>query len=149
MMPVALERFRTACPGVVVRVVDGPNQMLLGQLRVGGLDLVLGRLAEPEQMTGLSFEHLYSERIAFAVDGTMFTDRSSDFVFRTSELDLTLELIGRLGDFELHVAYERDLPVDRPGLVQQFIYTILGWSFDIGKMRKEPPPRAMPAPISP
>jgi len=67
MMPAALERFRTACPGVVVRVVDGPNQMLLGQLRVGGLDLVLGRLAEPEQMTGLSFEHLYSERIAFAV----------------------------------------------------------------------------------
>ncbi|WP_437362592.1 pca operon transcription factor PcaQ [Inquilinus limosus] len=67
MMPEALQRFRRACPGVVVRVVDGPNQMLLGQLRVGELDLVLGRLAEPEQMTGLSFEHLYSERIAFAV----------------------------------------------------------------------------------
>jgi LysR family pca operon transcriptional activator len=67
MMPAALQRFRAACPGVVVRVVDGPNQMLLGQLRVGELDLVLGRLAEPEQMTGLSFEHLYSERIAFAV----------------------------------------------------------------------------------
>ena len=41
--------------------------MLLSQLRTGDLDLVVGRLADPDLMTGLSFEHLYSERISFVV----------------------------------------------------------------------------------
>ena len=41
--------------------------MLLSQLRTGDLDLVVGRLADPELMTGLSFEHLYSERVSFIV----------------------------------------------------------------------------------
>jgi LysR family transcriptional regulator, pca operon transcriptional activator len=41
--------------------------VLLEQLRVGDLDLVVGRLAAPEKMTGLSFEHLYSEQVVFAV----------------------------------------------------------------------------------
>ena len=36
----------------------------MGQLRVGELDLVVGRLAEPDQMSGLSFIHLYSEHIS-------------------------------------------------------------------------------------
>ena len=31
------------------------------------LDLVVGRLAAPEQMTGFSFEHLYSEQVIFCV----------------------------------------------------------------------------------
>lgn len=45
----------------------GSNAVMLSQLRVGELDLVIGRLAEPEQMTGLSFAYLYSERVSFVV----------------------------------------------------------------------------------
>ena len=41
--------------------------VLLEQLRVGQLDLVVGRLAAPEQMGGLTFAHLYSEQVMFVV----------------------------------------------------------------------------------
>lgn len=34
---------------------------------MGELDLVVGRLAEPKLMSGLSFEHLYSEIVTFVV----------------------------------------------------------------------------------
>ncbi|WP_372000849.1 pca operon transcription factor PcaQ [Tistrella mobilis] len=67
VMPTAVRRFGAGGARATVRVVDGPNTLLLAQLRIGELDLVVGRLAEPEAMTGLSFEHLYSERVTFAV----------------------------------------------------------------------------------
>ncbi len=50
-----------------VKIVTGDNAVLLEQLRLGDLDLVVGRLAAPEKMTGFSFEHLYSEQVVFAV----------------------------------------------------------------------------------
>jgi LysR family pca operon transcriptional activator len=65
VMPLAVSLFKQENTGTVVRVVTGDNAVLLSQLRTGDLDLVVGRLADPELMTGLSFEHLYSERIAF------------------------------------------------------------------------------------
>ena len=67
VMPLAVSLFKQANTGTVVRVVTGDNSVLLSQLRTGDLDLVVGRLADPELMTGLSFEHLYSERISFVV----------------------------------------------------------------------------------
>lgn len=66
IMPEAISRFLKSEPGANVRVVTGENGVLLNQLRVGDVDLVVGRLAAPEQMAGLSFEHLYSEPIIFA-----------------------------------------------------------------------------------
>jgi LysR family pca operon transcriptional activator len=65
--PLAVSLFKQENTGTVVRVVTGDNSVLLSQLRTGDLDLVVGRLADPELMTGLSFEHLYSERISFVV----------------------------------------------------------------------------------
>ena len=50
-----------------LKIVTGENAVLLGQLRHGELDLVVGRLAEPDQMTGFFFEHLYSEPVVFVV----------------------------------------------------------------------------------
>jgi LysR family pca operon transcriptional activator len=52
---------------VTLNLISGPNTLLLGQLRVGELDLVVGRLAEPKLMSGLSFQHLYSEIVTFVV----------------------------------------------------------------------------------
>jgi LysR family pca operon transcriptional activator len=41
--------------------------VLLDQLTRGELDVVVGRLAAPERMVGLTFEHLYSEQVLFVV----------------------------------------------------------------------------------
>lgn len=67
IMPDAMAAFLAAGTGSRVKIVTGENAVLLEQLRMGDLDLVVGRLAAPEKMTGLSFEHLYSERVLFVV----------------------------------------------------------------------------------
>jgi LysR family pca operon transcriptional activator len=67
IMPRAMTAFLGEGTGSRVKVVTGENAVLMEQLRVGDLDLVVGRLAAPEKMTGFSFEHLYSEQIVFAV----------------------------------------------------------------------------------
>lgn len=70
IMPRAMTLFLEEETGSRIEVVTGENAVLLEQLRVGDLDLVVGRLAPPEKMTGFSFEHLYSEQVVFAVRAT-------------------------------------------------------------------------------
>jgi LysR family pca operon transcriptional activator len=67
LMPAAVDRFLAGEGAATVRVVSGPNTALIADLRVGTLDLVVGRMAEADGMSGLSFEHLYSEQVAFVV----------------------------------------------------------------------------------
>jgi len=67
IMPAALEKFLALRTGSPVKIVSGENVVLLEQLRLDQLDLVVGRLAAPELMTGLSFSHLYTEPVVFAV----------------------------------------------------------------------------------
>lgn len=67
IMPQAIQLFLAERTGSPIKIVTGENLVLLDQLRVGVLDLVVGRLAAPEQMTGLRFEHLYSEQVDFVV----------------------------------------------------------------------------------
>jgi LysR family pca operon transcriptional activator len=81
IMPNAIKLFLAEETGSPVKIVTGENMVLLEQLRVGVLDLVVGRLAAPEQMTGLSFEHLYSEAVKFVVrkDHPLLALKSFDF----------------------------------------------------------------------
>lgn len=67
LMPAAVAEFRAVGAGAHLSLVTGPNTLLFESLRVGALELVVGRLAEPRQMIGLSFSHLYSERISVVV----------------------------------------------------------------------------------
>lgn len=67
ILPDAVESFSGDGQRAHVRIVTGPNDYLLSLLRTGEVDLVIGRMAEPEAMLGLSFEHLYSERVAIVV----------------------------------------------------------------------------------
>ncbi|KQV30806.1 LysR family transcriptional regulator [Rhizobium sp. Root1203] len=67
VMPRAMELFLREKTWSRIKIVTGENAVLLEQLRVGDLDLVVGRLAGPEKMAGFSFEHLYSEQVVFAV----------------------------------------------------------------------------------
>ena len=65
-MPRAVKEFRDS-HATIVRIITAANAIMLDQLRVGELDLVVGRLARPEEMQGLSFTHLYSEPLVFVV----------------------------------------------------------------------------------
>lgn len=67
IMPRAMELFLQAETWSRIRIVTGENAALLEQLKVGELDLVVGRLAAPEKMVGFSFELLYSEQVVFVV----------------------------------------------------------------------------------
>lgn len=67
LMPEAVAEFLKARTGSRATVVTGENRWLLDALRIGELDLVVGRLAAPERMAGLHFEPLYTEEVAFVV----------------------------------------------------------------------------------
>ncbi|MEF7614326.1 LysR substrate-binding domain-containing protein [Aquincola sp. MAHUQ-54] len=58
--------WRTVCPDVPLSVVTGLNTALLRGLRERELDMVIGRLADPDDMAGLSFELLYAEPLVLA-----------------------------------------------------------------------------------
>jgi len=67
ILPLAIEKFLASKTGSPVKIVTGENVVLLEQLRLGQLDLVVGRLAAPELMSGLEFSHLYTELVVFVV----------------------------------------------------------------------------------
>lgn len=67
IVPDAVRRFQAQEMETTLVLETGPNTFLLSRLRQGDLDLVVGRLADPEQMAGLSFAHLYSESVSLVV----------------------------------------------------------------------------------
>ncbi|MFF7708090.1 pca operon transcription factor PcaQ [Pseudomonas sp. NPDC007930] len=67
LMPEVLRRLHGRHSALVVSVATGPGTYLLGQLHVGDLDLVIGRITDSPQVQGLQFEHLYSEAMALIV----------------------------------------------------------------------------------
>src|SRR5690606_35686523 len=67
ILPDAVRSVTEGGDGVITRSVTGPNGYLLSLLRTGDVDLVIGRMAEPNAMFGFSCDHLYSERVVLAV----------------------------------------------------------------------------------
>ncbi|HZD89265.1 MAG TPA: pca operon transcription factor PcaQ [Pseudolabrys sp.] len=68
LIPQAVKILKQDAAGTLVRVVESRTySRALDQLRRGELDLVVGRLAKSEHMTGLSFDHLYSEPLSIVV----------------------------------------------------------------------------------
>lgn len=67
LMPETVRSFIERQPAQTVRVISGTNPVLIDRLRQGDLDMVVGRLSNPELMAGLNFEYLYSERLSFVV----------------------------------------------------------------------------------
>jgi len=66
-MPRAIRYFTEMGLENNIHLYDGPNTLLIDQLRQGDIDLMVGRLAKPSDMQDLSFIHLYSERVCFIV----------------------------------------------------------------------------------
>ena len=67
ILPEAVRSYSRSEPGINSRIITGPNSYLLSLLQTSEVDLVIGRMAEPDSMLGLHFEHLYSERVVLAV----------------------------------------------------------------------------------
>jgi hypothetical protein len=72
----------------------------------------------------------FGDLVSFGLDATMFTDKNAA-ALAPSELDLTPELILHRAPYEVHLALESDLPVDRGDRSQQFLYALFVWSFDL------------------
>lgn len=71
------------------------------------------------------------DRLAIGFDATMFTDRRANVV-RPSELDATYDVMVRLdAEDAIHLAYERDMPLDRGRYVQDFVYVLFVRDFEI------------------
>lgn len=67
LLPAALAQFQRLQPDVRIHLTTGANAQLLDELRAGELDLVVGRMADPQLAIGLSFELLYMEPLVLLV----------------------------------------------------------------------------------
>ncbi len=67
ILPDAVNLFTQEALTSKIKIVTGPHAFLISELRHGDVDFVLGRMAEPDIMKGLSFEHLFSEELALVV----------------------------------------------------------------------------------
>ncbi|TAK80725.1 MAG: pca operon transcription factor PcaQ [Betaproteobacteria bacterium] len=67
IMPRVALALRRKAPAALLRVITAANAELLAALRQRQVELVVGRLSDPEQMSGVTFEHLYSDRLVLAV----------------------------------------------------------------------------------
>jgi LysR family pca operon transcriptional activator len=85
---VALD-FTRRRPGVRIAVVTGPHGYLLGRLRDGDIDLIIGRMPAPAEMPGLRFDYLYEEEIVLAARaGHPFAGGDPAQALRASDLIL-------------------------------------------------------------
>lgn len=66
-LPDAIVAMRTHRPAIKISVAEGMNDMLMAMLRVGDLDIVVGRLPEHREHEDLAREVLYNEPAAIVV----------------------------------------------------------------------------------
>jgi LysR family pca operon transcriptional activator len=67
LIPTALTSFRRMHSHAKLVIHTAANAPLLAMLRAGEVDFVLGRMADPQMMVGLSFELLYVEPLILVV----------------------------------------------------------------------------------
>lgn len=79
----------------------------------------------------------FHHRVGLGIDAVCFTDRERS-ALAVSELDFTPELVIRPGLVEVHLAYERDMPIDRGAFVQQLALLYVSTSFEIWTNRGKP-----------
>lgn len=67
LMPQVVAHLADAAPLLQMHIVEGAHGDLVGRLRAGALDMVIGRLGPVETMQGLSFTQLYTEVVDMVV----------------------------------------------------------------------------------
>jgi hypothetical protein len=130
----ALYSLADVVPSLKRDLVDGD---ISGYLGFGWFVLNPTYAARPDNTGSALFRYsghtelsVWKDRVSLGFDATFFTDRRTS-AFRPSELDATYEIIGHEGRYEVHLAYERDMPIDRGGKVQSFVYALLVFNFDL------------------
>lgn len=61
LLPRVALRFRELQPQMILKIETGSHAYLMGLLRDGGIDMMIGRM--PQDMAGLRFTHLYEEDV--------------------------------------------------------------------------------------
>ncbi len=69
LFPRVAVRFRALQPTTVLKIETGPHAYLMGLLRDGGIDMMVGRMPDPQDMAGLRFTHLYEEDVVLVARG--------------------------------------------------------------------------------
>ena len=114
-----------------------PNQNLTAYLGPGWLFYNENYFARPDNTGRALFRYiahtdldLYRGVVVAFADTVFWTDRLSDNPMKPSELDWMWGLAFRLGDTELLVYYEEDMPLDGGGLTQRYTATQLRYQFE-------------------
>lgn len=67
MLPLILDRFHKQQPQTTVQVATLHNNVLLAGLKGGDFDVAIGRMADADMMTGLTYELLFLESLKLVV----------------------------------------------------------------------------------
>ncbi|WP_421850548.1 pca operon transcription factor PcaQ [Oricola sp.] len=67
LIPDVASVFGELAPNVTLRVQDGPHLHLMNRLKLGEIDVVIGRMGDHEQMAGVTFTRLYREAVVLVV----------------------------------------------------------------------------------
>jgi LysR family pca operon transcriptional activator len=95
LIPEVVCRLHRRHGALVVSIATGPSAYLLAQLRVGDLDLVVGRMTDSPDIQGLTFEHLYSESMTLVVrPGHPLSSAGAAALGRLGDYPLVLPLAG-------------------------------------------------------
>jgi len=76
------------------------------------------------------------------LDTTFFSDKEADHQLRPTELDLTVGVALRLEPFELSIAFERDMPLDRGDYTQEMLFLYASWAFTAFSTQEAPSPKS-------
>lgn len=63
LLPRVALRFRALQPHMILKIETGAHAYLMGLLRDGAIDMMIGRMPDQTDMAGLRFTHLYEEDI--------------------------------------------------------------------------------------
>ncbi|TVP69088.1 MAG: pca operon transcription factor PcaQ [Rhodobacteraceae bacterium] len=96
LIPQAALKYNEHVPNCILHVTTGPNWLLLSQLREGTLDLMVGRMPDAEQMEGMTFRQLYSERVVMVVRPGHPLLNATDFPAELAQYKLMLPPAGAL-----------------------------------------------------
>ena len=76
MLPSILDRFHQQQPQAIVQVATLHNNVLIAAIKAGEFDVGIGRMADPDLMTGLTYELLFLEsmRLVVSPDHPLLSD---------------------------------------------------------------------------
>lgn len=114
-----------------------PDQNLTAYLGGGWLFHNESYFARPDNTGRALFRYLahadldlYKNRVVLFADTNWFSDRSRSDKVTPTELDWIIGLAFRWKHYELSVLHERDMPLDRGGLIQRYTAIQLRYEFE-------------------